>query len=158
MPQVDEDGLVSELALLTPVPLEHLTDGVEICSREGTVAFGSNAWQLFESDGFPLDPGDDVLIYASHTGVPAVPAITWRARFARYQRTERYRGPELRRIRPPSTRIEDATTPWSGFYEINDLRRLDADEAIPILGLSDQQGRPYRSAFFPEGPIVITAP
>lgn len=149
---------VSEFALLTPVPVEHLTDGVETCTREGTVAFGSDAWQLFESADFPLDPGDDVLIYASHTGEPAIPRITWRAQFGRYQRTEQYRGMELRRIRPPSTRPEDAETPWAGFSELTGLRQLDGDEALPILGMLDQHGRPYRSAFIPRGPIIITAP
>lgn len=133
-------------------------DGVETCSREGVVAFGSNAWELFESEGFPLDAGDDVLIYASHAGTPAVPRVTWRAQFGRYQRTEHYRGAELRRIRPPSTRAEDAQAPWSGFYEVRSLRRLEPDEELPILGLRDQHGRRYRSGFFPEGPIVITAP
>lgn len=32
---------VASVALLAPIPLEHLTDSVEVCTREGKVAFGS---------------------------------------------------------------------------------------------------------------------
>lgn len=122
------------------------------------MAFGSNAWELFQSDDFPLDIGDDVLIYASHTDEPAVPRVTWRARFTGYRRIEKYRTTDLRRIRPPSTRAEDSQSPWAGFYEVTDLRRLADEDAVPIIGLLDKHGRPYQSGFFPQGPIVITAP
>ena len=36
---------VGSVALLAPIPLEHLSDGVEVCTREGKVAFGSQAWE-----------------------------------------------------------------------------------------------------------------
>jgi hypothetical protein len=36
-----------EVALLAPVPLEHLIDGVAVCDQQGKVAFGSRAWEIF---------------------------------------------------------------------------------------------------------------
>lgn len=149
---------MSDLALLTPVPLEHLADGVEVCRRAGTVAFGSNAWELFDPATFPLDPGDDVLIYSSHAGEPTRLVVSWRARFVRYRRFEDIPRAELRKIRPPSTRPEDRASPWSGFYEVRDLSELPAEEVIPIGDLQDKRGNRYRDAFHPEGPIVVTAP
>ena len=36
---------VGSVALLAPIPREHLTDGVEVCTREAKVAFGRPAWE-----------------------------------------------------------------------------------------------------------------
>jgi hypothetical protein len=55
------------VALLAPVPLEHLVDGVEVCAREGKVAFGSRAWEVFKQlDEIRAEAPVDVYVYASH--------------------------------------------------------------------------------------------
>jgi hypothetical protein len=38
---------MTDIALLAPVPLEHLEDGIDICRKQGKVAFGSRAWEIF---------------------------------------------------------------------------------------------------------------
>ena len=38
---------IQEVALLAPVPLEHLIDGLSVCDQQGKVAFGSRAWEIF---------------------------------------------------------------------------------------------------------------
>jgi hypothetical protein len=59
------------IALLAPVPLQHLVSGQSVCAAEGRVAFGSRAWELFREldslrKGLPVDVyvyvyGDEVL-------------------------------------------------------------------------------------------------
>ena len=63
------------VALLTPVPVEHLLDGVEVCRREGKVAFGSQAFETFTRLDDEAGPGTLVLIYASHSGEPATAIV-----------------------------------------------------------------------------------
>ncbi len=75
---------VGSVALLAPIPLEHLSDGVEVCTREGKVAFGSQAWETltkFEDLG---GVGAPVLIYASHNPSHVGAVVTWVARYADY--------------------------------------------------------------------------
>lgn len=59
---------IKEVALLAPVPLEFLIEGIAVCDRQGKVAFGSRAWEIFRKldelrNGQPVD----VYIYASHS-------------------------------------------------------------------------------------------
>ena len=55
------------VALLAPVPEEHLLDGVNVIHVEGRVAFGSRAWEVFrELDALRKGDPVDVYIYASH--------------------------------------------------------------------------------------------
>lgn len=140
------------LALLTPVPLEHLEDGLGTC-ESGRVAFGSQAWQVFGR----LPERARVLIYASHGGDPR-PVASWDATFIRYISTERYLGNGRRRYRPPSAEEEDVSGYWAGYYEVSDLRRLPLDEQVAVGSLRDEHGRRYPRAFIPEGPIVVTDP
>lgn len=56
-------------ALLTPIPAIHIEEGEAVFAEYGRVAFGSDAWELFDrlrQEG--ADKGLPVLIYASATG------------------------------------------------------------------------------------------
>ncbi len=145
------------IALLTPVPLQHLVDGREVCAREGRVAFGSQAWEVFRELDREGGPGTRVLIYASHSGVPAKPRVSWTASYLRYVESRGGAHPERARVRPPSTIAdgEDAAGYWAGFYEVADLEVVREEEQIAIRDLADRRGRRYRRDFVPEGPIII---
>ena len=68
------------IALLAPVPLEHLKDGIGICQKEGKLAFGSRAWDTFrELDELRNSNPVPVLIYASMSQVDGPATITWQA-------------------------------------------------------------------------------
>jgi hypothetical protein len=54
-------------ALLAPVPVVHLEDGVAVFESHGMVAFGTDYFDLFRPGG-PLNPGLRVYIYASASG------------------------------------------------------------------------------------------
>jgi len=43
----DALSIVTGLSLLAPVPAIHLADGQAVCARQGKVAFGSQAWEVF---------------------------------------------------------------------------------------------------------------
>lgn len=65
MPEIIQTA--AHIALLAPVPLEHLLDGETTARTEGKVAFGSRKWDTFRQldalrEGMPVD----VYIYASH--------------------------------------------------------------------------------------------
>lgn len=149
---------VSQIALLTPVPLQHLLDGRDVCEREGRVAFGSQAWQVFRELDREAGPGTRVLIYASHAGVPRRQRVSWTASYLRYVESKGGAHPERARVRPPSTIAdgEDAAGYWAGFYEVADLQPLGDDEQVAIRDLADRRGRRYGRDFPPEGPIIIT--
>ncbi len=150
------DAVVA-IALLTPVPLEHLVDGREVCAQEGRVAFGSQAWEVFRELDREGGPGTLVLIYASHSGALGRPRVTWSASYHQYVESRGGAHPERSRIRPPST-ITDTVGYWAGFYELKRLELLSEDEEIAIRNLSDRAGRRYARDFVPEGPMIITEP
>ena len=148
------------LALLTPVPLEHLVDGEAVAASEGRVAFGSQAWEVFRE--LERESGSDtpVLIYASHTGGLPNLKVTWRGNFLRYVESRGGAHPDGTRFRPPSTAEwhEDEERYWAGFYEVELLHRLDEEGQLRIADLRDRRGKRYGRGFVPEGPIIISAP
>lgn len=148
------------LALLAPVPLIHLEDGVEVCEREGRVAFGSNAWEVFRRLDDEAASRTPVLIYASHAAVTGRPRVTWMASYLRYVESKGGAHPDRSRFRPRSTieNHEDTTGHWAGFYEVEGLHRLAKDDCLEVRELRDRNGRRYRRDFVPEGPILVSFP
>lgn len=149
----------ADVALLAPVPLVHVEDGAEVCARQGKVAFGSRAWQLFrELDALRHDRPVEVYIYASHSPETACD-VTWRARYVRHVQSDGGAHPEGMRFRPPSTGLHpsDNTGHWAVFWEVEELERLP--EPIAIGGLRGL-GKPtaYARSFVPEGPVLIERP
>lgn len=147
------------IALLMPVPWEHLADGETVCKREGKVAFGSNAFEIlhkFQTEG---GVGMHVLIYSSHEHQPGVPQVTWRATFLGMAKGEDYSVQDLRQYRPESCWDEDRTGPgWGCFIEVSDLERLDEEDAVTVREIPTRSGRPHAPDFIPRGPTVVTDP
>jgi hypothetical protein len=140
------------IAILAPVPLEHLEEGRAVCEREGRGAFGSRLWDLFRDVG----PGTSVLIYASHTETrTTAPSVIWTASYLKYMESRGGEHPEGIRVRPPSTKA-DAKRYWAGFYEVADLAPLPENRWVPTGDLRDRDGRSYRRNFVPERPMIIT--
>ena len=136
---------VPEMAILTSVPLVHLEAGLEVCRREGKVAFGSQAWAVFEELDDHDGEGTPVLIYASHSGGDPRPVATWRATYLRYVRAKGGAHPKRSRYRPASCAGEDSGF-WAGFYEVSDLTRLDEPDHVPVITLGDACERSLRVA------------
>lgn len=82
MHEINKKMSASNIALLAPVPLEHLTTGKKVAEAHGKVAFGSQMFELFrkldlERKGQPVE----VYIYASHHEGYPDGVIYWRARY-----------------------------------------------------------------------------
>ncbi len=161
MPDSQPTGTASNVALLAPVPLAHLTDGAVVAEEKGKVAFGSRAWEVFQRldglrDGLPVD----VWIYASHAHVGGAPKATWRARYVGHVLAKFGAHPEGAKFRPPSTTDggEDKANHWAIFWEVENLRELGPDEAVPVTGFQglDRKSR-YAKMFVPEGPLLVLA-
>jgi len=137
--------------LLTPVPLEHLVDGVDVCRRHGKVAFGTEAWEVFVGFGDIAGVEPQVLIYASHDDEHHGPVVTWLARYVGYTPARAGLHPDRFRYRPPSCREDGA---FSGFYEVAELRQLDPGLEIPIESLKKRDGGSFTAGFVPRGPTI----
>ena len=149
------------VALLAPVPLEHLADGAAVCRKRGKVAFGSRAWEVFrELDLLRQGQPADVLIYASHAGVSGPPRVTWRAEYIGQVESRRGAHPDGMTYRPPSTAqyAGDNEGHWAVFWEVRGLRRLSDEELISIRDLTGFKAKSrYRAEFVPQGPILVLA-
>lgn len=154
-------GTVSNVALLAPVPLDHLTDGALVAEAQGKVAFGSRAWEVFRRlDGLRNGLPVDVWIYASHAHEGGAPKVTWHARYVGHVEAVRGAHPAGAKYRPPSTTDggEDTANYWAIFWEVQGLRRLAPAEVVPVTDFQglDRRSR-YAARFVPEGPLLVLA-
>lgn len=146
----------SEVALLTPVPLEHLVSGEAVSRREGRVAYGSESGMILsELAAAATDAECMVVFYASHAVPDGPPRISWRGRFVGLTGAKSGRHPDHDRLRPPST---DSDGDWLVFYEVADLQRLEPDDQIPLQSLKTPKGKTLSKAFIPQGPTLIENP
>jgi hypothetical protein len=151
-----------DVALLAPIPLEHLEDGSEVCRREGRVAFGSRAWEVFRKlddlrNGLPVE----VFIYASHDPGVRRLVVSWRALYIGHVESVNGAHPEGMKVRPPSTAryLDDNQGYWAVFWEVEELHRLEEGQGNPtgsFWGL--EKANSYGRNFVPEGPILIRYP
>ena len=146
------------LAVLAPVPEEHLLSALDILNREGRVAFGSTSWELFEALDSSLAGADcEVLIYASDASRPLTPpSATWTARYLGSSRAVSGAHKDGMKYRPMSTSKYPADNKghWVVFWEVANLVRLET----PIV-ISKVQGyekpKKYLANFIPHGPLLI---
>lgn len=95
----------SNIALLAPVPKEHLDDGETTALQKGKVAFGSMKWETFRDldklcKGMPVD----VYIYESDGSGKFNSKTSWRGRYIGHKDSEMGAPPaEIKPFRPDST-------------------------------------------------------
>jgi hypothetical protein len=146
------------IALLAPVPEEHLLSGLDTLRREGLVAFGSKSWELFNKlDSFLAGQDCDVLIYASDSSRPInPPTATWAARYLRTSLAINGAHKDGMKYRPESTAkySMDNKGNWVLFWEVDELRRLPTGIKIGELRGYDKPHQ-YLRDFFPHGPTLI---
>lgn len=146
----------SEVALLTPVPLEHLESGLAVCEREGRVAYGTESGMvLSELAALAKDAECTVLFYASHTSSSGPARVTWSARFLGLVEAKSGRHPEHNRLRPRST---DSDGDWLIFYEVADLKKLEPADQLTLGSLKTTKGKKLAKTFIPQGPTLIENP
>jgi hypothetical protein len=152
----------THVALLAPVPLEHLIDGRVTSERVSRVAFGSMRWDFFRDldqsrKGMPVD----VFIYASHTDGYPEPETTWRAKYLRHVESVGGAHPDGMRYRPPSTAkySDDNSGHWAVFWEVTELEPVSAQQRLQLADLTGfGKKKAYGHPFVPEGPLLIEHP
>lgn len=151
----------SNIALLAPVPIEHLISGKEVCGREGKIAFGSNVFELFrELDNERAGLEVDVFFYASKSGA-VDQTVSWHGVYVGNVESIGGAHPDGMRFRPPTTARypEDNSGHWGIFYEVRELKELGDDDRLAVSDLTGYgKGRRYKDDFPPRRPYLIEHP
>jgi hypothetical protein len=145
----------ADVALLAPVPEEHLQSGLERCRAEGFVAFGTDTAMVLSELKLLVDQEHpaDILFYASR--MSGVLTATFRARFVDYEGAVSGKAkPGWAKYRPVSTGTD---TNFSSFYLVREFRLLERPIAIASLNKRGNKGK-FKSNFRPHGPIIIDTP
>lgn len=145
--------------LLAPIPEEHLIAGMDICDREGKVAYGSRAFEVFEKadglrDGIPLD----VFIYPSWGSKFGPPKARWHGTYVGHVHSISGAHPDGMRFRPDTTAQypDDNQGFWAIFYEMTGLRELSKGETLAMTrfrGFGTQ--KKLVSNYIPRGPVLV---
>ena len=148
----------ADVALLTPVPQQHLASGIEVCAALGRVTFGTDAGMALATFSHLVgkDSHADILFYASENPVSGTPKATYRGRFVQYvgALANGKASPSCAAFLPPTIANDG---PWQSFYVVSDLRRLETPVALKKLSKLDAKGT-LRANFIPLGPVVIDTP
>src|SRR5271165_4626711 len=132
---MEKKQTASNIALLAPVPLVHLTSGRTTAEREGKVAFGSRAWEVFRQlDHERKGMAVDVYIYASHSDDPRAIA-SWCARYVGQVESIAGAHPAGMRYRPPST-ANDEQGHFAIFWEVEDLHPSPDQERLSLTNFT----------------------
>jgi hypothetical protein len=152
----------SNVALLAPVPLEHLVDGRLVAQQRGRVAFGSRVFELFREldklrHGLPVD----VYIYPSHAGGVRVFEVSWRGVYVGSVESQDGAHPEGMKYRPPSTAKYPADNLglWAVFWEVAELQEIVQSKRMSVgqfTGFGKKKS--YGHSFPPEGPLLVEHP
>jgi hypothetical protein len=152
----------ANVALLAPVPLEHLVDGQDKSKQQGKVAFGSRAWEVFlELDRLRNGQLVDVYIYASHADGHHDFEVSWHARYVQHVQSQMGAHPDGMLYRPESTGKypSDNSGHWAIFWEVENLEELPQQGRMSLGELTGYgKKKAYGHAFPPQGPILIEQP
>jgi len=148
------------VALLAPVPEEHLLSGRATVSEVGKVAFGSKNWELFNKLAELLkDDECEVLLYASDAIRPLnPPTATWSARFVGFNVAVNGAHKHGMKYRPQSTKKYqlDNQGNWTVFWEVKNLQTIRPGVKISLLR-GFEKPHAYLKNFIPKGPVLIQA-
>jgi hypothetical protein len=152
---------MAHLALLAPVPVEHLEDAIKVCERTGRVAFGSRASGVFrELDECRIGLPVSVYIYASGEPGSAFPEVLWVGRYVGQVEGKNGTHPDGMKHRPRSTGKypTDNKGNWAIFWELDQILRLKPEERRSMNSFTGyKSGKAYKKHFIPRGPMLVTS-
>ena len=150
---------MSDIAILAPIPHEHLISGIKVTETSGFVAFGSRKWEMFRAlDDVRGKQPVPVLIYPSHTsGSSPMPVkCSWLGWYIGHVESPNGKHPHGETHRPVSAE-SDTIGHWAVFWHIAQLERLPSEEEVKIQDLQTIKGG-WRKNSPPRGPELIAAP
>lgn len=152
-----------DIALLAPVPLEHLQAGEGIASAAGFVAFGSMKWELFRKlDDLRHGQRIPAFIYPSHESDPTKVAfvIRWFGWYVGHVDSAGGAHPAGMAHRPPSTAsyATDNKGHWAAFWHVAGLQELPKPRQVPISDFQTHPSGTWRKNAPPRGPEIVAAP
>ena len=152
------------VGLLAPVPAIFMRSAMNTCAERGTVAFGTNAFEVFAKLDEQYGEGMPVLICP--TGQHGDPDRVCTPGFASfravYRRTQQaWRGKHPTPAFRPAATVEgdqqDST--WAVFWEVSSLIQLPIANRIPVAKLTAEgKKRALPFGFVLHGPTLVTAP
>lgn len=147
----------ADVALLTPVPEQHLEAGMLRCAETGFVAYGTDSGMVLSEFASLVDEEhqSDILFYASESARRGTPVATYRGRFVAYEGAVGGKAKPAWAGHRPVTTAGDGS--WSSFYLVKDLRRLDTPVPLTSLKKRNNKGKLAKS-FIPLGPVIIDTP
>ncbi len=151
------DQPTADVALLTPVPEQHLESGLKRCEETGFVAFGTDSGMVLSEfrNAVDADHPADILFYASESSRTGPPVATYRGRFVGYDGAVGGKAKlTWAKYRPPTTEHDGA---WQSFYLVSDLRRLSGPVLLSGLTKHGNRGK-LAKIFIPLGPLIIDTP
>jgi hypothetical protein len=157
------------LALLAPVPREHLGDALEICEATGNVAFGSGspteessgAWSFdfFSQDILVKEEGHlPVLIYASHDKDTGPLHASYRGIYNGFEKALTNGKHHTPVERPKTALATDGR--FAIFWKVKSLEELKVGSQFALKNLRTRQsGKPGMAvSFVPRGPQLVFMP
>lgn len=151
------------IALLAPVPKEHLDDGKTTATTNGKVAFGTRAYDVFlkleqEREGKPVE----VYIYESEGNGAYNFRVSWHARYLGYAPASNGAHPDGMKFRPASTAKyvgDNEGGDWLLFWEVDRLEEIPESERMHVGEfVAYAKKKPYGNSFAPRGPILVNRP
>lgn len=152
-----------DLAILAPVPVQHLESAIDVLSKEGLVAFGSKKWELFrEVDTLRKGSPVPVLIYPSHEDEAAklTYIVSWVGRYVGHVDGKLGAHPEGMKYRPPTTAKYplDNKGHWAVFWHVDRLARLPKAKHLRISEIQAHRNGKWRKNAPPRGPELVHVP
>jgi hypothetical protein len=151
------------VGILAPVPATILLSAMQTCAEAGRVAFGSNAWELFDKANREYGEGLPVMIYPTRPDDDpdklCVPGFaTFRGTYLCTTPAKAGKHPNPA-VRPLATiQGPSADTAWALFWEVADLRQLPKKDRVAITNLTAEgQKKPLAKGFLPHGPMLVKA-
>ena len=156
------DNCDVNIALLAPVPREHLDSALNTVQKVAKVAFGSRKWDVFDKldkkrEGKPVN----VYIYESYGDGQYDFRVSWHARYL--GKLEAVNGAHPNKdFRPDSTAKypgDNEGGDWVLFWEVDSLQKLPELERVHV-GTFAAYGKkkPYGNSFAPRGPLLVNQP
>ncbi len=150
---MDEKLTARHIALLAPVPSEHLTSAAEKIKKVPMVAFSSKMSELFaDLEVKRNNMLVDVFLYASHSDGGFDGVVSWRAKYVGIADKE-----TAKPYRPDST--------WSDTYDseifwlVKDISELEEGKRIHVASFTGYgKMNPYGKAFPPHRPLLVKHP